>query len=593
MYAVMLRACVKICVKTLGGIEGLKKENSKGVLVEYDLPCPKCGSSDSLAIYQKKIEDKLVYDGTCYSNCGYIHPQMISDNFDTSNFKEKKVQRESKMITDEELQTVQSMEMRGWRERGIVRAVCEKYGVYTKFDEDGVVHYRYYPCTEGGTISGYHVRNDKIKQARKKDKTVKGLPFFPIGRVRATSELFGQSLFTKGGKYLVITEGQEDCMAVYQALKKDDYETPVVSPHVGSGNSASQIQANFAWVNSFKTIVLMFDNDEAGQEAAAAISKMFGHGKVIVANLTLKDPCEYLKTKGGAQQLRQLFWSAMPKRPSQVLTVRDIYERAMKMPEMGISLPWPSATRATLGVRRGEIHVIGAAPKIGKTEHQHQLIKHFTEVHGEMVGVMSLEEKPCDIEEGCWICRTVHQTTDWRLHHRRDGEGFQSVRRDVLLFWCALRDSCYCSLLGIRYLVIYHPIDRSSCRTFIRSHSELIYESSKYGDGTASYFLYVFTRSCKEWYTTRCWRRCIIITVHRFTRNGEMESLRVGYSASYRERDSAHGACNVIVSIWVLFCFLAHKRLEDAAIRRIGSINGRCFRVFRRCSTKHRNCYSE
>lgn len=364
--------------------------------------CPKHGSSDSLALYDKDG----VIDGTCWSECGYISPRELKELGVTdggaevlSDFSVKSNGGGKFVMTEEVEQKLEAVleetQLRGWRERKITKTTSDKYGVRTKMKGEQV-HYRYYPSTQSGELVGYHVRNDIVKQARKTDKTVKGMPFFPIGKVGVDCELFGQSLFSRGGKYIVLTEGEEDAMAVYQALKKDQYETPVVSTTVGSKGAISQIsyKSNYEYLKSFEKIVIFPDNDEAGQESAKAITKMFGTGKVVIAELPTNDPCEALQRADGHQVIRQAFWSAMPKKPSQVLTVDDIYESAMETPEEGLSFPWPSATAATLGIRRGEIHVVGAAPKIGKTEHQHQLIKHLTDEHNEVVGVMSLEENP-------------------------------------------------------------------------------------------------------------------------------------------------------------------------------------------------------
>ena len=357
---------------------------------QYHTSCIECDSSDAMAVYRKEIDGEVIYDAYCWSCGTKFSPEQVEE----AGVEQTEVVRVENIITQEQIKEIQSKDIRGWRERKIKKSTCERYGVYTDFNEDDTVRYRYYPSTEGGELVGYHVRDDKVKQAKKYDKSIKTQPFFPIGKVKTSCELFGQSLFPKNGKYLVITGGEEDTMAVYQSLKKSNYETPVISPTCGETGAFRQIQSNFAYINSYEKIVLMLDNDKAGREASDKIAKLFGAGKCSIANLSYKDPCEYLQVPDGETQLRSAFWSAMPKKPSQVLTVGDIYERALAMPELGLSFPWPSATKATLGIRRGEIHIVGAAPKIGKTEHQHQLIKHMTDVHGVKVGVMSLEENP-------------------------------------------------------------------------------------------------------------------------------------------------------------------------------------------------------
>lgn len=337
-----------------------EQREDNGVLKGH-YPCHHCGGSDPLAVYDKGEE----YDGYCFSCNVYVNNTEVVDHVDLENPVKTSAPHSGQQMTEEELESIKALGFCGWRDRRITTATSKRYGVYTKVDSVGTVKYRYYPSHKDNEIVGFHVRNDFVKQARKVDKTVKGAPFFAIGTVSNKCQLFGQTLFPRGGKYLVITGGEEDAQAVYQVLQKGDYETPVVSPTVGEGNARQQIQANFEYVNSFQKVVLMFDNDKAGRDAAKDITKMFGFGKVVIADLTFKDPCEYLKQPNGTQQLRKAFWEAMPKKPSQVLSVADIYEKAMQVPEMGLSFPWPSATKATLGIRRGEIHIVGAAPKIG------------------------------------------------------------------------------------------------------------------------------------------------------------------------------------------------------------------------------------
>lgn len=368
-----------------------KTERQEGNLLERGLPCIGCSSSDAFCLYKKP--DGTI-DGTCYSCGNYFFPDQVSKAIDTEDYANMKGKPPVEPISPEKLEEIRSKPMRGWKERKIKRTTCERFEVYTDMDADGKVTHRYYPNYEDGVCVGFQVRDDKVKQAKKAGEEVNRPPFYALGKVKASCQMFGQDKFPKGGKFLVVTGGSEDAMAVYQALRSDKYETACVSPLVGEGSAYKQIQNNYEYCASFEKIIVMMDNDKVGREGAAKISKMFGHGRVHVADLTYKDPCEYLKYPDGEIKLKKAFWEAMPKKPSQVLTVSDIREKAMKMPEEGLSFPWPSATKATGGIRRGEIHIVGAAPKIGKTEHQHQLIKHCTDVHKEKVGVMSLEENP-------------------------------------------------------------------------------------------------------------------------------------------------------------------------------------------------------
>lgn len=379
-------------------------DNTNGKLLGH-VPCPIHGSTDSLALYEKT--DGSI-DGYCWSECGYVPSEVLlsHDVIDESNkvivtFATKPSNNSVNFeMTDELMKRLESVKTdtsnAGWKERNITTATTKRYGTRTKMNDENVVTHRYYPSTLKGELVGYHVRDDLAKQHNKLKKGKKKQPFFPIGNVTTNAELFGQAIFPKSGKFVVIAEGEEDAMAIYQSMKSDAYETAVVSPTTGSRGAIPQIRSkrNYEWLKSFQRIVIFPDNDDAGKLMADEIRKIFGADKVYIAELNGKDACEVLLLPDGAKQIRDAFWRAVPNTPSSVVTVDDVFDRAMKLPEMGLSLPWPTLTKETLGLRRGEIYVVGSAPKIGKTEFQHQLIKHMTEVHSEKVGVMSLEESP-------------------------------------------------------------------------------------------------------------------------------------------------------------------------------------------------------
>jgi archaellum biogenesis ATPase FlaH len=130
-----------------------------------------------------------------------------------------------------------------------------------------------------------------------------------------SNQLSGQHLFN-GGRFLIITGGEEDKCAAWQIMheytlsKGSGYESvAVVSPTCGEGSAVKQVAANFDFCDKFETIVIMMDSDKAGIEAADALAKALPSNKVKVARLPLKDPCEMLKA-GMDKQLVSCFYSA-------------------------------------------------------------------------------------------------------------------------------------------------------------------------------------------------------------------------------------------------------------------------------------------
>ena len=67
------------------------------------------------------------------------------------------------------------------------------------------------------------------------------------------------------GKKLVITEGELDCMSVSQVQQ---HRFATVSVRNGSAGAKKNLLENIDYLNNFKEIILMFDQDDAGQKAA-------------------------------------------------------------------------------------------------------------------------------------------------------------------------------------------------------------------------------------------------------------------------------------------------------------------------------------
>lgn len=315
-------------------------------------PCPACGSRDNLARYSDG-------HGYCFG-CEHYEP---GDGEEVTR------------VTTEKDWTPCEGEARGLPKRRISQKTCEKFGYIT------------------GTYNGEPVQACAVRdrqgrllgqKLRFKDKRFKC-----IGNV-SNEVLTGMHLWS-GGKKIVITEGEIDMLSYAEVT---DSRYPVCSLPNGC-QSAPKVLGNCReYLEKFDEIILLFDNDEPGQAAAKKAAKVLPPEKVRIATVPGHKDVNDALVAGDRKAIISCIFDASEYRPSEIVTIDDIFEKALERPAMGLSLPWPTATEKTLGVRRGEIHIVGAAPKIGKTEHQHQLIKHMTDTHGLRVGVMSLEEKP-------------------------------------------------------------------------------------------------------------------------------------------------------------------------------------------------------
>lgn len=377
----------------------MKKQ--EGLTFKTHMPCPheKCGSSDAVTLY-KKIDDKgnEYLDGFCFScgddGGGYIPSKLVEtfygEDFDGGEFNNKPEEVDELVL--EKLEDILQLECRGSKQRKLKKQVNELYGVRTEFDAAGRPVKRYYPGHEAGDITGYKTRDLTVP---KKDKR----HFAVVGSIKNKNELFGQHLYQKGGKFLVIVGGEEDALAMKQTMmdKSPKYDTAVVSPMTGEPSLDKQILANYDWVTSFECVIIMMDNDEAGIKSAKKAAKLLKPGQAYIAELRLNDPCDYVKD-GLEDELYQSFWKAYQTgkyTPAGVVGSSQTYEALMERARW-VKLPLPVFAKKLQmmmngGFAFGEIINIVAASSVGKTTVVNEFLYHFVFNSEHKIGVIPLE----------------------------------------------------------------------------------------------------------------------------------------------------------------------------------------------------------
>lgn len=354
--------------------------------------CVSCESSDAMSLYRKEGDDGPYLDAFCRgaSACGYIKPSVIEEHYDVNNMPAPKVRRK---INLQEIEKIESYGFYGWKKRGTGAVVAEKYGVHTVVNPEArKLTDRYYKITREGETVGYKRRILPKDFSR------------PVGDVGATSELFGQSVFEKGQRYLCITTGEEDCLAVSEALHtvKDGKEfwTPVVSVTCGDGAIPKQIRANFDYINSFEKVILMFDNDESAQKQVEVVARLLNPGKVHIAKLSMKDPCEMMGA-GKENDLRNAFWKAEKFSPVDVCSLGELWSEFENSVEDDIiGLPPEFSELAEMmggGPAAGEVTVIGALTSVGKSTILNNIVYHAAFKENRKAGLMYLESSPKEI----------------------------------------------------------------------------------------------------------------------------------------------------------------------------------------------------
>jgi len=260
------------------------------------------------------------------------------------------------------------------------------FGVRHAFSEEtGEVEEQYYPCTQEGQLTGY-----KIREVPKN--------FRSIGRTGADCELFGQFRFNRGGKYVLLVEGEIDCLSAYQMIREynkskgSDFETAVVSPTTGA-NSKKQIANQYKFLDSFENIILCMDNDKAGKAAEEELLKFLPKGKVKLMQMKYKDANEYL-AKDEQRAFISDFYSAKTYVPAGVVGSSELYDKMLEgaMVEKVPLPPFMSKLDNMIGsIELGTIGIFAAGSGAAKTTVANELLYFWLFNSPHKIGVVSLE----------------------------------------------------------------------------------------------------------------------------------------------------------------------------------------------------------
>ena len=321
--------------------------------------CDACGSSDAKALYS---------DGSSY--CFACKTAIRADSAVLSNSGGKVLPMTNKAVVG------QIRPISGYfgsiPERGITKATCEAYGVL----QTGIEHY--YPFTDAkGTEIAYKIRVVPDKLFRSQGNIKEAL-------------LFGQAMWNKGGKFVTIVEGELDALAAYQMMGS---KYPVVSIKNGAQSAVKDCQAQYEWLDSFETIVLAFDADDVGREAAAGVAELFGSKvKIMKMGQGYKDACDYLSDNKSADFVKA-WWAAEQFVPDGIVAGSDLLELVMQPLEKSIAdYPYSGLNHVTGGIRAQELVVVTAGSGLGKSQFMREVIWQLLCQTEDSIGIMFLEE---------------------------------------------------------------------------------------------------------------------------------------------------------------------------------------------------------
>ena len=326
-----------------------------------------CGSSDALQVFVH--EDDRV-DGYCFS-CDTFVENPYGKKVDGKSLPKRK--EKTKEEVQEQLEEISGYRTVSLPTRKLGERHLSYFGIKVALsEEDGSTPTaRYYPYTNKGVITGY-----KVKLVAKKI-------MWSVGSI-SNGDLFGwEQAIKSGSKTLVITEGEDDAVAVRYVLDKftkdeyRDFMPTVVSLISGTSSAKRDIGRLYQKiVSNFENIILCFDMDEQGDKAATEVLKLFTNAK------TVKMPCNDANECIMEGYERKLFnairWDASKKKNSRLVFASDLHEAAREQAKMGqLAWPWAHINDVTRGIRYGETIYIGAGVKMGKSEILNALAAYF------------------------------------------------------------------------------------------------------------------------------------------------------------------------------------------------------------------------
>ena len=346
-------------------------EISKKGFVKYHLPCPLCKSSDAVSVNA----DSSAY---CFSCQQYIKEYDMETQPITNGKQESKVQNFSEQSDFTEIV-----------DRKLSENTCKKYGVSVKTDSMGTITNHYYPYhdKQGSKIA------TKTRYTKSKEFSVQGNTH--------QAGLFGEHLFSKN-KFVIITEGEIDCLSAYQMFYTGKYETPVVSIKHGVASAVKDIKNSLEWLEQFQNILINFDNDEQGKEGALKVAELFSPGKCKIMHLPqeFKDASDCL-VKNKIQIYTQAFWNAKRFAPDGIINANTLFDDIIKPSVQSfVQYPFEGLNKMTYGLRASELVTFTSGSGLGKTQVIRELIHHLLKQTKDNLGLLMLEENPVVTSKG-------------------------------------------------------------------------------------------------------------------------------------------------------------------------------------------------
>lgn len=326
--------------------------------------CENCGSSDGKGVYANG-------GGTYCFVCKHS----------TQDHTHHQPERLSQRDWSGDMEDIAQLDCTGLEARGISKEVAAKFGVKTEFDvATGEELAYYFPLYNQGKLVGYQKKIARCPGGRQKRD---------VSRIGDTKGVipFGGHLSQNGGRFLIVVEGGEDALAASQMLQEQGKNYRVVAT-MGTDGWKKQLD----WLEAFEKVVICFDPDKAGEDAARGLAEALGEGKAHIAYLPL-DPNEML-LEGQAGAFLKAVFDAKPYESGGIIWGEEAWD-AIKDYTAPESIPYPPEfeilNRKLGGMRKGEISLWTSGTGCGKSAFVRRIKQHVIQSTNWKLGDVELE----------------------------------------------------------------------------------------------------------------------------------------------------------------------------------------------------------
>lgn len=221
-----------------------------------------------------------------------------------------------------------------------------------------------YDCLKDALVFVYKNLNATIEyKKRYKDKT------FSWDNKSKKTNMYNLSTCINYNKPLYITEGEIDQLT----LAHLDYQACSVTS--GAGSILECLKNDKDYLDKFETIVLCFDNDEAGKLATDQAIKFFNYRKIYKVDykdLQEKDINDIYTKQYACTDILDHYIECIPE--GIIFGDKLKFEDLWINPKPGIKLPWPLLNNGLKGLHRGMFYMLFGGSSIGKSSVLRELV---------------------------------------------------------------------------------------------------------------------------------------------------------------------------------------------------------------------------